>query len=53
MLQIYKAPPTSQGKWGSAYDKRKDFIYEEVDLPLNDEMKETLSIITTNKEARV
>ncbi len=26
--------------------------YEEVDLPLDDEMKETLSIITTNKEAR-
>ena len=26
--------------------------YDEVDLPLDDELKETLSIITTNKEAR-
>lgn len=28
MLQIYKAPPTSQGKWVFAYNRRKDFIYE-------------------------
>lgn len=27
-LQIYKAPPTAQGQWVSAYGKRKDFVYE-------------------------
>ena len=27
-MQIHKAPPTAQGKWVSAYDKRKDFDYE-------------------------
>ena len=27
-MQIHKAPPTSQGKWVSAYDKRKDFNHE-------------------------
>ena len=26
---IYKAPPTAQGQWVSAYYNRKDFIYEE------------------------
>lgn len=25
---IYKAPPTAQGQWVSAYGKRKDFVYE-------------------------
>ena len=27
-LTIYKAPPTAQGQWVSAYDNRKDLIYE-------------------------
>ena len=30
MAMIYKAPPTAQGQWVSAYNKRKDFIYEEI-----------------------
>ena len=28
IIKIYKAPPTAQGQWVSAYDNRKDFIYE-------------------------
>ena len=33
MAMIYKAPPTAQGQWVSAYDKRKDFIYEKNCFP--------------------
>ena len=25
---IYRASPTAQGQWVSAYDNRKEFIYE-------------------------
>ena len=28
IINRYKAPPTAQGQWVSAYDNRKDFIYE-------------------------
>ena len=32
IIKIYKAPPTAQGQWVSAYDNRNDYIYETVGL---------------------